>query len=210
MKPSQILTTTSLAILLGSFGAIACGGAEVEPADQSQSAGLTQPSTKAPAPEAMRHEHGERHRGGPDGHGHRGPPSPEKMIERFDTNDNGTLEAAELPERMQEHIGEIDTSGDSVVSKEELQAHMKAKFMAHAKARFERKDTNHDGVLDQSELGERWARLSVADQNGDQKLSPEELRAAFESGKLEPPLRSERGKRFEHEAPEAPPAVPAK
>jgi hypothetical protein len=210
MKPSKILTTTSLTILLGSSGAIACGGAEVEPADQSQSAGLTQPSTKTPAPEAMRHEHGERHHGGSDGKGHRGPPNPEKMIERFDANKNGTLEAAELPERMQEHIGEIDTSGDSVVSKEELQAHMKARFMAHAKERFERKDVNHDGVLDQSEVGERWSKLSVADANGDQKLSPEELRAAFESGKLKGPMRGERGKRFEHEAPEAPPATPAK
>jgi hypothetical protein len=207
MKPSKILTTTSLAILLGSFGAIACGGAEVEPADQSQSAGLTQPSTKAPVPEAMRHEHGERHRGGPDGKGHRGPPSPERMIERFDANENGALEATELPERMQEHIGEIDTSGDSVVSKEELQAHMKARFMAHAKERFDRKDANHDGVLEQSEVGERWAKLSVADANGDQKLSPEELRAAFESGKLKGPMR---GERFERDAPEAPPAAPAK
>ncbi len=210
MKPSKILTTTSLSLLLGSFGAIACGGAEVEPADQSQSAGLTQPSTKPPAPEAMRHERGERHRGGPDGKGHRGPPSAEKLIERFDTNENGTLEAAELPERLQEHIGEIDTNGDSVVSKEELQAHLKARFMAHAKERFERKDANHDGVLEQSEVGERWSKLSVADQNGDQKLSPEELRAAFESGKIKPPLRGEHGKRFEREAPEAPPAAPAK
>jgi hypothetical protein len=209
MKPSKILTTTSLAILLGSFGAIACGGAEVEPADQTQSAGLTQPSTKTPAPEAMRHEHGDRHRGGPDGKGRRGPPSPEKLLQRFDANENGMLEAAELPERMQEHIGDIDTNQDNVVSKEELQAHMKARFMERAKARFDRKDANHDGVLEQSEVGKHWSKLSVADQNGDQKLSPDELRAAFEAGKLEP-MRGEHGKRFEHEASEAPPAAPAK
>lgn len=208
MKTSKILTTTSLAVLLASFGAIACGGAEVEPADQTQSAGLTQEPGKAAAPEAMRHERGKGQRG-PDGARHHGPPSPEKMLERFDTNKNGTLEAAELPERMQEHLGEIDTSGDSVVTKDELAAHMKAKFMARAKERFDRKDANKDGMLEQSEVGEHWANLSAADQNGDQKLTPEELRAAFESGKIKPPMmRGKHGKRFERGEPgAAPPAA---
>ena len=215
MKTSKILTTTSLAVLLTSFGAIACGGAEVEPADQTQSAGLSQEPGKAPAPEAMRHERGKGQRGGSEGGRHRGPPSPEKMIERFDANKNGTLEAAELPERMQEHIGEIDTSGDSIVTKDELAAHMKAKFMAHAKERFDRKDTNKDGMLEQSEVGEHWANLSAADQNGDHKLTPEELRAAFESGKIKPPMmRGKHGQRFErgeHDAapPAAAPAAPS-
>jgi hypothetical protein len=212
MKTSKILTTTSLAVLLASFGAIACGGAEVEPADQTQSAGLA----KTPAAEAMRPEHGD-HRGGPDaGRGrHRGPPSPEKMIERFDTNKNGTLEAAELPERLQEHIGDIDASGDSVVTKDELAAHMKAKLMARAKERFDRKDANKDGMLEQSEVGEHWGNLSAADQNGDQKLTPEELRTAFESGKIKPPMmrgkhgkHGKHGKRFERgETDATPPAA---
>jgi EF hand len=215
-KTSTILTTTSLIALLSSFGLMACGGAEVEPADQSQSASLAQPGAKTPAPEAMRPEaRGDRH--GPRGEHGFGPPSPEKMIERFDTNKNGQLEAAELPPRMQENIGEIDTSGDGVVTKDELAARFKAKFAEHqakfaehAKARFDAKDTNHDGTLDQTEVGaEHWAKLSVADANGDQKLSPEELKAAFESGKIKPPMRGERGERggrWEHGRPEAPPA----
>ena len=210
MKTSKILTTTSLAVLLASFGAIACGGAEVEPADQPQSAGLIQtPPGTTPAPEAMRPEHGERHRGGPDGARRHGPPNPEKMIERFDANKNGTLEAAELPERMQEHLGDIDTSGDSVVTKDELAAHMKSKFMAHAKERFDRKDANKDGMLEQSEVGEHWSKLSVADQNGDQKLTPDELRTAFESGKIKPPMmRGKHGKRFERDPTDAPQGAP--
>jgi hypothetical protein len=209
MKTSKILTTTSLAMLLASFGAIACGGAEVEPADQSQSAGLTQtPSGTAQAPEAMRPEHAERQHGGTDAGRRHGPPSPERMIERFDANENGVLEAAELPERMQERIGDIDTSGDSVVTKDELAAHLKAKFIAHAKQRFERKDTNKDGMLEQSEVGEHWDKLSVADQNGDQKLTAEELRSAFESGKIKPPMmRGKHGKRFDHAPADAPPAA---
>ncbi|HEY6079094.1 MAG TPA: hypothetical protein VIW29_09840, partial [Polyangiaceae bacterium] len=117
MKTSTILTTTSLVALLSSFGLVACGGAEIEPASQSQSqsAGLTQPAPAQPSPEAMRHEH--KHPHGDDKHAHgRGPRSPERFIERFDANHNGSLEASELPERMQEHIADFDASGDGVVT----------------------------------------------------------------------------------------------
>jgi Ca2+-binding EF-hand superfamily protein len=167
---------------------VACGGAEIEPAAQSQT-GLSQPPGEpapatTPAPEAMRPEAAEQRRGhGPRGKGH-GLRSPEKLIERFDTNKNGMLEAAELPERMQEHLGDIDKNGDGIVTKDELSAHFKARFAEHAKKKFERKDLNKDGMLDQAELGEKWSKWSVADQNGDNKLTPEELRAAFEAGKI--------------------------
>jgi hypothetical protein len=210
---STILTTTSLIALLASFGLVACGGSEVEPADQTQTAKLTQPAA-TPAPEAMRSE-ARGHGHGPRGEHGFGPPSPEKLIERFDANKNGQLEAAELPPRMQENIGEIDTSGDSIVSKDELAAHFKAraaehqaKFAERAKARFDQKDTNHDGMLEQAEVGEHWAKLNVADANGDQKLTPEELKAAFESGKLKPMMmHGEHGKRWQHGEHGAPPAT---
>lgn len=214
MKISNILTTTSLVALLSGFGLVACGGSEIEPADQSQSAGLAQQQAqKTTAPEAMRPEARGDHHGRPFG-----PPSPEKMIERFDTNKNGQLEAAELPERMQQHIGDIDTSGDGVVSKDELDAHFKAKFAEHAakfaekaKERFDRKDTNHDGTLDQSEVGaEHWAKLSVADTNGDQKLTPDELKSAFMAGKIKPPMGRGHGRHHDRDAPPADaPAAPA-
>lgn len=193
MKTSHTLTSTSLAALVASLSLIACGGAEIEPSQQSQTAAVgqsAQPSQETkPAAEAMRPEAADGERRGWRGKGRHGPPSPEKMIERFDTNKNGSLEAAELPERLQEHIGEIDTSRDGVVSRDELSAHFKNKFAARAKERFERKDANKDGVLDQSELGGKWSKLSAADQNGDQKLTADELRTAFETGKLKGPGR---------------------
>lgn len=211
MKTSTILTTTSFAVLLSSLGLVACGGSEVEPADPTQGAALTQDAQKTPAGEAMRPEaRGDRR--GPRGEHRFGPPSPEKMLERFDANDNGQLEAAELPERMQERIGDIDTSGDGVVSKAELEAHFKAKHAEHqakfaerAKERFEKKDANKDGMLDQSEVGEHWSKLSVADANGDQKLTPEELKTAFAAGKLKP-MRGEHGRRHFHGDKDGPPA----
>jgi hypothetical protein len=218
MKTSTILTTTSLIALLSSFGLMACGGSEVEPQDQSQSASLAQSGARTPAPQALQPEAGADHRG-PGGHRF-GPPSPDKFIERFDTNKDGVLQAAELPERMQQNIGEIDTSGDGVVTKDELVARFAAKraeFEQHAKARFDKKDANHDGALDQSEVGaEHWAKLSVADANGDGKLTPDELKTAFESGKIKPMMmRGEHGRRWQHgdsdQAPAAPvaPAAPA-
>jgi hypothetical protein len=219
MKTSKTLITTSLTALLASFSLLACGGSEVEPADQSQSASLSQQQAqKTPGPEAMRHEGRGKHGGPRGGHGF-GAPTPEKMIGRFDANKNGQLEAAELPERMQEHIGDIDTSGDGVVSKDELSAHFKAKLAAHsakfaerAKQRFDSKDANHDGTLDQSEVGAgHWAKLSAADANGDQKLTPEELKTAFQSGKLKPPMMrgGDHHKRWEGGRPADAPATPA-
>lgn len=211
MTTSTILSTTSFAFLLSSLGLVACGGSEVEPADQAQGAALTQEAVKTPAPEAMRPEaRGDRR--GPRGEHRFGPPSPEKMLERFDENKNGQLEAAELPERMQERIGDIDKSGDGVVTKDELAAHLEAKkaehqakFAERAKERFDKTDANRDGALDQSEVGEHWAKLSVADENGDNKLTAEELKTAFEAGKLAPPKRGERGGHFRG-GPDAPPA----
>jgi hypothetical protein len=205
MKTYHFVTTTTFSVLLTTLGLVACGGAEVEPADPAQTTGLeaapAEPSGES-TPEAKR-----RHRDhGPRGEGRRhGPPSPEKLIERFDANKNGMLEAAELPEKMQQHLGDIDTSGDGVVSKEELVAHFKARFAEHAQKRFERKDVNRDGVLDPAELGDKWAKLSVADANGDQKLTPDELKAAFEAGKLKP-MGGKHGKHLRHDGPQAPPA----
>jgi hypothetical protein len=213
MKSSHILTTTSLA-LLAAISAIACSGADVEPTDQSQRAGLTQDLEQKPAADATRPEaRGERRRGLRGEHGF-GPPSPEKLLERFDANKDGSLQAAELPERMQERIGNIDTSRDGVVSKDELIAHFVAKkaehekhFAERAKERFEKRDVNKDGVLDQSEVGERWGKLSVADVDGDQKLTPDELKAAFEAGKLEP-MRGKHARHFEDRTPDkTPPAA---
>jgi EF hand len=215
-KTSKILTTTSFVALLSAFGLAACGGAEVEPAAEPRTTALGQSATPDAPPPGMAREGHAPH--GPRGEHRFGPPSPDKFLERFDGNKNGQLEAAELPPRMQEHIADIDTSGDAIVSKDELGAHFKAraaewqaKMSERAKQRFEQRDTNHDGVIDQSEAGDRWAHLSPADANGDQKLTFDELKTAFESGKLKPPMGHGRhGGRGMHGGPDqgAPDAPP--
>ena len=175
MTSSHILTTTSLA-LLAAFSAIACGGSEVEPADQSQRAGLTQGAEPQPAADAVKPGAPRDHHRRPRGERGFGPRSPEKLLERFDANKDGALQAAELPERMQERIADIDKSGDGVVSKDELSAHFEAKkaehakrFAERAKERFEKRDGiltsgqadgNTIAVPDHLEPADRFAYLS--------------------------------------------------
>jgi len=56
---------------------------------------------------------------------------------------------------------------------------------ADGDAHFQRKDTNQDGFLTEAEVGaERWQRLKVADGNKDDKVSKDEIHAAFKAGKL--------------------------
>jgi hypothetical protein len=204
MKPLSLTSTTTFASWIVSLGLVACSGAELEPTDHAQSAAQSasvsqplaapvpaRPLASADGPHAKRGGRG-------------GPRSPEKLMDRFDANKNGSLEAAELPERMQARLADIDTSMDNLVSKDELAAHFKAKGVNRGKRHFERKDTNKDGLLDAAEVGpEHWSRLSVADSNADQKLTPEELRAAFEAGKI---MRPEHRRGHEHASEQPTPA----
>jgi Ca2+-binding EF-hand superfamily protein len=64
------------------------------------------------------HDHGRR---GPGAGGER--PSPEAFFQRLDKDGNGTIDASELPDRMKEHLVEIDTNKDGKISLDELEAH---------------------------------------------------------------------------------------
>ena len=51
-----------------------------------------------------------------------GPPSVDVVFQRFDRNQDGKLQKAEIPAAVQQFILPADTNGDNVVTKEELQA----------------------------------------------------------------------------------------
>ena len=109
---------------------------------------------------------------------HRSPPSPETLAKELDTDGNGKIEGAEIPDRLEE----ADTNNDNTLSIEELKAHREQMQAAH----FARMDTNKDGALTKEEVGERWRLLSTADANSDGKVTRAELDAAHASGKLRP------------------------
>jgi Ca2+-binding EF-hand superfamily protein len=69
----------------------------------------------------------------PMGHGDHGPrgegadrdhdrPSPEAFFQKLDKDGNGTIDASEIPDRMKEHIADIDTNKDGKISLDELKA----------------------------------------------------------------------------------------
>jgi Ca2+-binding EF-hand superfamily protein len=106
---------------------------------------------------------------------------PAKFVQHFDKNGDGKLELSELPERMQKFLGKADANGDGVLSMDELAA-AKETFM---KAHFAKMDKSGDGALTADEVGDkRWARLSVADADGNGSVTFSEMQAALQSGKL--------------------------
>jgi EF hand len=163
-------TVASLALLVG------CGSAETSGAASSSLTATTGPQAEA----------GGRFRHAPD---------PARMIQRFDANGDGALQVSELPPPMQARIAEADANHDGVLAVDEITAHRAARRAG----RFAHIDTNHDGAVTADEVGpERWAHLSAADADHDNRVTQAELETAFESGALRPP----HGGHGDHEGPE--------
>ena len=58
------------------------------------------------------------------GKGGRGGGDPKAMFEGMDANSDGKLSGDEIPERMQQWVGQMDTNGDSAISLKELETAM--------------------------------------------------------------------------------------
>jgi Ca2+-binding EF-hand superfamily protein len=145
---------------------------------------------------------------------HHGRGNGARLFEHWDKDHDGRINIADLPSRMQQHIRTIDLNKDGVLTREEfdkgksqLQA-LREKEMdrngdgkvsdeerretmrAGLVARFVEQDKNHDGALTESEVGkEHWEHIKVADANSDSKVTLDELKTAFDEGKLRPPGR---------------------
>lgn len=135
---------------------VGCGGSEGGgPANASATSAVTQ--------------NGESFRG-------RGGDRVAHMTRRFDANNDGALQLAEVPEGMRERLAAADANRDGVLASEEVRAH----FEAQRAARFQSADADHDGALNAQEVGaERWTRLSRADANSDGRVTQEEMAQGF-------------------------------
>jgi hypothetical protein len=118
------------------------------------------------------------------------PGGPTWLTER-DANGDHVLQLTELPDRARSRLGDADTNGDGALSADEMQVMMQAR----AEARFDQVDADHDGALAEAEVGDagRWARISLADGDGDGRVTLAELRQAFADGVVSPPCNARPG-----------------
>lgn len=138
----------------------------------------------------------------------------ERLFERWDSDHDGRISIAQLPTRLQNHIRAIDLNRDGMLTREEFEkgkAQLKTlrekefdkngdgkvtederreAMRAHVVERFVEQDKNHDGFVDASEVpAPFWDHMKIADANSDSKLTLDELKTAFDEGKLRPPHR---------------------
>jgi Ca2+-binding EF-hand superfamily protein len=124
-------------------------------------------------------------------------PSPEMLIERFDTDGDGSLAVTELPERMQKRFEKVDADGDGFVSADELTTAFESRQgngerngegKGKAKGKGKGKEKDERGGLDKRERGEgeKGKRsmdptklLQRMDKDGDEKISLEEAPDRF-------------------------------
>jgi Ca2+-binding EF-hand superfamily protein len=124
-------------------------------------------------------------------------PSPEMLIERFDTDGDGSLAVTELPERMQKRFEKVDINGDGFVSADELTTAFESRQgngerngegKGKAKGKGKGKEKDERGGLDKRERGdgEKGKRsmdptklLQRMDKDGDEKISLEEAPDRF-------------------------------
>jgi Ca2+-binding EF-hand superfamily protein len=114
---------------------------------------------------------------------------PARMLEQFDHNKDGVLEATELPERMKDRFGQMDLNQDGKLNKEELQkAAGRAGKQPAARAAetsdvlFRALDANADGKLSQEELKNAADVLKKLDRNKDGAIERGEVLATSGKG----------------------------
>ncbi|MGB7345317.1 MAG: matrixin family metalloprotease [Pirellulaceae bacterium] len=120
------------------------------------------------------HHRGGHHRGGHGSSRLAHSNNPEALISKFDANADGGLTEDEVSTHLWEHFvaQNVDADADGVVTLTELEA---AATAVRAE-RFAAKDTDGDGLLQESEVSSRfWTRVSAADTNEDGGVSLEEL-----------------------------------
>lgn len=119
-------------------------------------------------------EHYGKHRGG---HGAR-------MLERYDSNEDGALTQAEIDAAREEQRARFDANGDGTLTLEEYQAMWIDARRERMVDGFQALDADGDGVITVEEF-ERPARNMVArlDRNGDDQLTRDDMRERGEHGK---------------------------
>jgi Ca2+-binding EF-hand superfamily protein len=124
----------------------------------------------------------------------------QRIVERLDSDEDGVLKVSELPEgEWSSQLAAADTDEDGTLSEDELRAHFAESgtgWRGPGRGRWsgrggpqspqqiiERLDSDGDGVLNVSELGDgrRGRFLSGADEDEDGTLTVEEIQAHLDA-----------------------------
>ena len=99
---------------------------------------------------------------------------PEAFVTRFDTNDDAALSESEVSDQLWAKFTDlaVDADANGLVTADELNSVIAA---AHQEA-FDKKDSDGDGLITESEVGDRyWSKISAADTDSDGGVSFAEL-----------------------------------
>ena len=175
-QTQKILGSLAVGLLITGAGAAAFAAQEVTPESAGNESRLGADNERGDATRGGR-ERAEHRRG----HSERGPKTPETLVQRYDRNEDGVLQLAELPERKRDRMTKADTDADGALSLAEIQAH----FDARLAEKFSKKDTDGDGFITMAEVGEeKWAYFGKADTDADAQVSMDEFKAAKAAGTL--------------------------
>lgn len=105
------------------------------------------------------------------------------MFDRFDSNQDGSIDRAEVESKLSQRFSQMDTDGDGVVSQAEMRDfHEKMREERRQKRQdkmFKKYDTDGDGVLSSEELSARSLTMfDRMDKDGDGVVTMEERKAA--------------------------------
>ena len=100
--------------------------------------------------------------------------SSDQILDRFDSDGDGVLSESEVGDRVWNRLAslDVDTDGDGVISLDELDA----AIAAGREAKFERLDSDNDGLIMEQEVAARfWTKISEADTDSDGGVSLDEF-----------------------------------
>lgn len=127
----------------------------------------------------------------PPHHCHHAPPF-EKLLERFDVNQDGSLTQDEVQSVQQGFFKTADIDADGFLSADELEAAHVQERAAHIADKFAELDNNGDGGIKADELtntegpNRHLARnFAEVDSNGDGSITLEEMKASIQAKEAE-------------------------
>ena len=101
----------------------------------------------------------------------------ERLLQTYDSNEDGKLTQAEIDGVRSERLASFDANGDGQLNLQEYEALWLDAMRERMVDRFQRHDDDGDGQVTAEEFGERFSRMVARhDRNGDGEISREDFR----------------------------------